>query len=76
MYEKIKMNSKNNYLFTLITPLMILIAIIGFTFRENKKNHFYVPIGIIGFYLVAEREYNRKTNRENILNKIKKFSRK
>ena len=70
------MKLKNNYYYTLITPLMILIAFLGFTFRENGKKHFYVPIGIIGVYLVAEKEYHRKTNRAEILNKIKNFSRK
>ena len=70
------MKQKYNYRYTLITPLLILIAFLGLTFRENKKNHFYLPIGIVGVYLVAEREYNRKVNREDILNKIKKFSRK
>ena len=73
---KIKMKSKNNYYYTLITPLMILIAFLGLTFRENSKKHFYVPIGIIGVYLVAEKEYHRKTNRAEILNKIKNYSRK
>jgi len=67
------MNSKNNYYLTLITPLMILIAFLGLTFKENKKKHFYVPIGLVGFYLVAEKEYSRKTNRKDILNKIKNF---
>ena len=70
------MKAKNNYKYTLIPPLLILIAFLGLTFRENKNKHFYVPIGIVGVYLVAERAYYRKTNRENILNKIKKFSRK
>ena len=55
---------------------MILIASLGFTLRDNRKKNFYVPIGVIGIYLTCERKYNRKTNRENILNKIKKFSRK
>ena len=76
MNEKIKMKSKNNYLYTLITPLMIVIAFCGLIFRENRKKHFYVPIGIVGVYLVSERAYNRKIYRENILNKIKNFSRK
>ena len=70
------MKFKNNYFYTLITPLLILIAFLGLTFRENRKKQFYVPIGIIGIYLVAEREYNKKINRKDILNKIKKFSRK
>tara|TARA_B100000212_G_scaffold135109_1_gene101566 strand:- start:12 stop:179 length:168 start_codon:yes stop_codon:yes gene_type:complete len=55
---------------------MILIAFLGLTFRENRKKHFYVPIGIVGIYLIVEKEYNRKTNRGDILNKIKNFSKK
>ena len=55
---------------------MILIAFLGLTFRENAKKYFYLPIGIIGVCLIAEQEYNRKVNRKDILNKIKKFSRK
>ena len=70
------MNLKNNYHYTFITPLMIIIAFLGLTFRENGKKHFYVPIGIIGIYLVVEKEYYRKINRAEILNKIKKISRK
>ena len=67
------MKSKNNYHYTLITPLMILIAFLGITFRENRNKYFYIPIGIIGVYLVAEKEYHRRTNRAEILNKIKNF---
>ena len=73
MNEKTKMKSNNNYHYTLVTPLMILIAFLGLTFKENKKKYFYIPIGITGIYLVAEREYTRKINRANILNKIKNF---
>ena len=70
------MKSRNNYQYRFVTALMILIAFLGITFRENRNKYFYIPIGIIGVYLVAEREFNRKTNRYDILNKIKNFSRK
>ncbi len=70
------MNLKNNYYYTFITPLMIIIAFLGLTFRENEKKYFYIPIGTIGVYLVAEKEYHRKTNRAEILKKLKNFSRK
>ena len=70
------MNSKNNYIYTFITPLMILIAFLGFTLRDNNKKNFYIPVGIIGIYLVAERGFRRKTHRQEILKKIKYFSRK
>ena len=73
---KNKMNLKSNFYYTFITPLMIIIACLGLAFRENGKKHFYIPIGIVGIYLVAEKEYHRKTNRAEILNKIKNFSRK
>ncbi len=62
--------------YTLITSLMILIACLGFTFRDNRKKIFYIPLGMTGIYLVVEREYNRKANRRDLLNKIKIFSRK
>ena len=55
---------------------MILIAFFGITFRENGRKHFYIPIGIVGIYLVAEQDYHRRTNRAEILNKIKNSSRK
>ena len=68
------MKQKNNHYYAFITSLMILIAFLGFTFRDNRKKNFYLPIGIIGIYLGIEREYNRKTNREDLLNKIRNFS--
>ena len=67
------MQLKNNCCYTLITPLMVLIVILGLTFRDNNRKHFYIPIGVIGVYLVAEREYRRKTDRYRILNRIKNF---
>ena len=70
------MKLRNNFYYTLLTPLMILIALLGLTFRENRKKYFYVPLGMIGVYLVVDREYNRKNNRKDILNKIKNSSRK
>ncbi len=68
------MKLKNNYYYTLLTPLMILIAFLGFTFRDSNKKNFYLPIGIVGIYLVFDKEYNRKKKREDIFNKIKTFS--
>ncbi len=68
------MKSKTNYFYTLIAPLMILISIIGLTFRDDIKKIFYLPIGIIGIYLIIEKEFNRKMNRSNIFLKIKSFT--
>ncbi len=67
------MISKNNYFYTSIALLMILISIIGFNFREDRKKIFYLPIGIIGIFLVIEKEFNRRINRDKLLNKIKVY---
>ncbi len=70
------MQLKNNYFYKLLAPIMIIISIIGFTFRENSKKIFYLPIGIVGIYLIVEGEFKRKIKRKNIFNKIKSFSKK
>tara|TARA_Y100001933_G_scaffold92926_1_gene93688 strand:- start:42 stop:254 length:213 start_codon:yes stop_codon:yes gene_type:complete len=70
------MQLKNNCFYKSLGPIMILISIIGFTFRENSKKIFYLPIGMVGIYLIAEGEFKRKIKRKNIFNKIKSFSRK
>ncbi len=70
------MYSRTNFFYKLIAPTMIVISILGFTFRSNLKKNFYLPIGIIGIYLLIERELSRKINRKNILHKIKFFSKK
>ena len=70
------MQLKNNYFYKLLAPIMIVISIIGFTFGENSKKIFYLPIGIVGIYLIVEGEFKRKIKRKNIFNKIKSFSKK
>ncbi len=65
---------RTNFFYKLIAPIMIIVSILGFTFRSNLKKNFYLPIGIIGIYLIIERELRRKSNRKNILHKIKFFS--
>jgi len=52
---------------------MLLLAIIGFTFRSQSQKTFYIPIGIIGFYFIVEKQFNRRSKRKNILNKVKFF---
>ena len=67
------MKNKSAYLYSLIAPLMLVLAIIGFTFRPQSKKTFYLPLGIISFYLIIEKELNRRLKRKDILNKIKFF---
>ena len=67
------MKNKSAYFYSLIAPLMLLIAISGFTFRSQSKKTFYLPLGIISFYLIIEKEINRRSQRKDILNKVKFF---
>ena len=68
---KKNMKFKNIFIYTLIAPIMLMIAILGFTLRTEKKKNFYLPLGTIGIYLILDKEFNRRLNRKNILNKIK-----
>ena len=70
------MNKRSSYFYSLIAPFMLLLAIIGFTLRSQTKRSFYLPLGIIGFYLIIEKEFNRKLQRKDILKKVKSFQKK
>ena len=67
------MKKKSAFFYSLIAPLLLLLAIVGFTFRSQSKKTFYLPLGIISFYLIIEKEFNRRLKRKDILNKVKFF---
>ena len=68
-----RMNLRKAYFYSLIAPFMILISVLGFNFRSDKQKILYLPLGIIGTYLLIEKKYQRKSYRKNILQKIKLF---
>ena len=67
---KNKMNTNHIIIYALIAPTMILISILGYTLRTEKKNNFYLPLGAVGIYLILNKEFNRRLGRKNILKKI------
>jgi len=67
------MKKKSAFFYSLIAPLLLLLAIVGFTFRSQSKKIFYLPLGIISFYLIIEKEFNRRLKRKDILDKVKFF---
>mgnify|MGYP001193966532 CR=1 FL=1 len=67
------MKKKSAFFYSLIAPLLLLLAIVGFTFRPQSKKTFYLPLGIISFYLIIEKEFNRRLRRKDILDKVKFF---
>ena len=67
------MKFKNPYIFSLIAPLMILVSTIGFISSKDSKKVFYLPIGLMGIFIISEKELSRGLKRKKILNKIKTF---
>ena len=67
------MKSENTYIFSLVAPLMIFLSIIGFISRKDNKKIFYVPIGLMGIFIISEKEFNRGLKRKKILNQIKSY---
>ena len=67
------MKFEKPFLFSLVAPLMILVSTIGLITSKNSKKIFYLPIGLMGFVLVAEKDLGRRFKRMRILNKIKSF---
>ena len=61
------------YIFSLAAPLMILLSIIGFISRKDSKKIFYLPIGLMGIFIISEKELSRGLKRKKILNKIKSY---
>ena len=67
------MKFEKGYIFSLVAPLMILLSIIGFISRENSKKIFYVPIGLMGVFIILEKELSRGIKRKKFLTKIKSY---
>lgn len=67
------MKTNKAFILSLVAPLMILISAIGLTVRKDNKKIFYVPIGLMGIFIILEKEVSRKINRQNILKKIKSY---
>ena len=67
------MKFEKAYIFSLIAPLMILLSIIGFLSRKDSKKVFYLPIGLMGIFIISEKELSRGLKRKKILNKIKSY---
>ena len=56
-----------------VAPLMILLSTIGLTLRQENKKIYYLPIGLMGIFMILEKQLSRKINRQNIFKKIKSY---
>ena len=67
------MKFEKTYVFSLVAPLMIFLSIIGFITRKDSKKIFYLPIGLMGIFIISEKEFSRGLKRKKILIKIKSY---
>ena len=67
------MKFEKGYIFSLVAPLMILLSIIGFISRKDSKKIFYLPIGLMGIFIISEKEFSRGIKRKKILDTIKSY---
>ena len=61
------------FIFSFVAPIMILISTFGLILRQDNKKIFYLPIGLMGIFLILEKDVTRKLSRRNILRKIKSY---
>ena len=67
------MKLNKSLILSLVSPLMILISLIGLISVKDNKKIYYLPLGCMGIFIVLEKELSRKLNRNNILEKIKTY---
>ena len=65
------MKFEKAYILSFVAPLMILFSLIGYISRQDKQKIFYLPIGLMGIYIISEKEFSRRQKRKKILKKIK-----
>ena len=68
------MKPEKAYIFSLVAPLMIVLSLIGFVSRKDSKKIFYLPIGLMGIYIISEKQFSRGKKRKKILNQIKSYT--
>ncbi|MAN49202.1 MAG: hypothetical protein CMD04_00060 [Flavobacteriales bacterium] len=67
------MKIDKSFILSFVAPIMILVSIIGLISRPNNKKIFYLPIGLIGIFIILEKDVTRKLNRQRMLEKIKSY---
>ena len=67
------MKFEKAYIFSFAAPLMILFSVIGLISRKDDRRIFYLPIGLMGIFIISEKEFSRGLKRKKILIKIKSY---
>ena len=67
------MKFEKGYIFSFVAPLMIILSTIGLISSKDSKKIFYLPLGVMGIFIILEKEFSRGLKRKNILKKIKSY---
>ena len=67
------MKINKGFFLSFVAPFMILISALGLILRANSKKIFYLPIGLMGISIILEKDIRRRSDRKNILKKIKSY---
>ena len=67
------MKINKGFIFSFVSPFMILTSAIGLIFRDNIRKIFYLPIGLMGISIILEKDFRRRLDRKNIFKKIKSY---
>ena len=67
------MKIKKGFIFSFVSPFMILISAMGLILRDNSRKIFYLPIGLMGISIILEKDLKRRLDRKNIFKKIKSY---
>ena len=67
------MKINKRFILSFVAPFMILMSVTGLILRDKTRKIFYLPIGLMGFSIILEKEVRRRLNRGNILKKINSY---
>ena len=67
------MKFETAYIYSFVAPLMIFLSTLGLISSKESKKIFYLPIGLMGIFIIVEKEFSRGSKRKNILNEIKTY---
>ena len=67
------MKINKRFILSFVAPFMILVSAIGLILRDNNRKIFYLPVGVMGISIILEKDFRRRLDRKNILEKIKSY---
>ena len=67
------MKISEKFILSFVAPFMIFISTSGMILRDDTRKIFYLPIGLMGISIILEKDIRRRSDRKNILKKIKSY---